>query len=36
MTEAHVTVEVEVDPATAFDLFTRDGVKFSIGSLRQG
>lgn len=24
MTEAHVTVEVEVDPATAFDLFTRD------------
>ncbi len=24
MTEAHVTVEVEVDPATAFDMFTRD------------
>lgn len=24
MTEAHVAVEVEVDPATAFDLFTRD------------
>jgi hypothetical protein len=24
MTEAHATVEVEVDPATAFDLFTRD------------
>lgn len=24
MTEAHVTVEVEVDPATAFELFTRD------------
>lgn len=24
MTEAHVTVEVEVDPTTAFDLFTRD------------
>jgi hypothetical protein len=24
MTEAHVTVEVEVDPATAFDVFTRD------------
>ncbi|HEX6352290.1 DUF4440 domain-containing protein [Actinophytocola sp.] len=24
MTEAHVTVEVEVDPAAAFELFTRD------------
>ena len=22
--EAHVTVEVEIEPATAFDLFTRD------------